>query len=577
MRCRKQIIFCCVLLLLCCSCSNVSIESGRTPDWYLEYGIGRNNIEKLQYGLDHGANINYLKHNVIGEKNPLQIVLNDNSDSRLFYYLLEQGADPNEKDLFLRCVHNVNVGYCRALLEHGADVNAVWSNVRYPNALTCAVFHDQLGGIDEKDVEELVALLLEYGAKVDPPVLEAALYAQQERPKWIAYRVQQIVLQELLRNGYESNLSPLLEAAMLGDSEGTVALLQSGEWPNREEEDHFLSLVAAFGSPEALRLLQSGGIDLTKGAYYPLVHIAAYYGNQQTYDYLKDGSIEYTKKDTVYETAGYYALQNQQLHIFRDWLENGTEAMRKKWNIWDLIRTAQFGNAELLDMLLQTGYDFFPKEKDGFTPTDVLRHAAEANYQEMYRYFVENQLIREADDYPVFAFSKESIAFSLQMGAPLDGEPVRRLVYDLASDGFRNDLLEYLLQLGADPNAYYGNDGIPCLEAVYRGNIESLKLLLDYGLDLDKTLPFRQDRLFSLAAQTGCTAILELLLSYGAEINWQDSSGRTALMLTAGNGWYDSVELLLRHGADKTLRDKDGQIAKDYTKANHFRKTASLL
>ena len=40
------------------------------------------------------------------------------------------------------------------------------------------------------------------------------------------------------------------------------------------------------------------------------------------------------------------------------------------------------------------------------------------------------------------------------------------------------------------------------------------------------------------------------------DVNWQTSDGRTALLLTAEEGYSSCMQLLLQHGADVNLSDR---------------------
>ena len=62
------------------------------------------------------------------------------------------------------------------------------------------------------------------------------------------------------------------------------------------------------------------------------------------------------------------------------------------------------------------------------------------------------------------------------------------------------------------------------------------------------------------------------LLGAGADINKQDNSGRTPLMLAANNGKIEVVRELLKRGAKKELKNNDGETAYDMK----FRNTAEI-
>lgn len=71
-----------------------------------------------------------------------------------------------------------------------------------------------------------------------------------------------------------------------------------------------------------------------------------------------------------------------------------------------------------------------------------------------------------------------------------------------------------------------------------------------------------------LAAREKFSLIVERLLDWGAEVDFQNTQGRTPLMEAALWGRHDNVQKLLDHDADKDLRDVDGYKAVDLARAS---------
>lgn len=82
-----------------------------------------------------------------------------------------------------------------------------------------------------------------------------------------------------------------------------------------------------------------------------------------------------------------------------------------------------------------------------------------------------------------------------------------------------------------------------------------------------------------LAAHYGHTAIIELLLAAGANLNAraENSIGNTPLMSAIAGGHLQLAELLLRRGADPTLSDKNGLSAAQLALANGHMEFAEKL
>ena len=160
----------------------------------------------------------------------------------------------------------------------------------------------------------------------------------------------------------------------------------------------------------------------------------------------------------------------------------------------------------------------------------------------------------------------------LSYGADIEGgdDMFRHLPLFVASFNGSVEILSYLLDNGADMNAVSNIEGhtiTPLIAAVQSGNLESVKVLLKYGADIEgrgdfkyvsKRHPFHSvsfegcTPLF-VAAGNGNVEILNCLLDSGADLNAvANTEGHTItpLIFAVQNGDLDCVKLLLQYGAD---------------------------
>ena len=98
--------------------------------------------------------------------------------------------------------------------------------------------------------------------------------------------------------------------------------------------------------------------------------------------------------------------------------------------------------------------------------------------------------------------------------------------------------------------------------AAFAQNVEAIDLLVRTGASLD---PVAEDETpFLGAIKWSRFTAAERLLQHGANVNFQNSKGVTALhMVLKKNSDRRYVEMLLRHGADPRLKARDGKTPLD--------------
>lgn len=137
-------------------------------------------------------------------------------------------------------------------------------------------------------------------------------------------------------------------------------------------------------------------------------------------------------------------------------------------------------------------------------------------------------------------------------GKPRRSGPLDRAIYEAAEEGDL-DVIDRLLQAGANVNAAVDGDGSPLIAAARGGRLAVVKHLLDRGAD--PNMPVSGDGAPLLAAaEKGKTEVVSLLLQRGANIELVVPGDENALIQASGSGRLEVVRLLVASGANVNAR-----------------------
>jgi ankyrin repeat protein len=132
----------------------------------------------------------------------------------------------------------------------------------------------------------------------------------------------------------------------------------------------------------------------------------------------------------------------------------------------------------------------------------------------------------------------------------------------------RPELVQQLLQEGADPNQQTKSGQTPLIWAAMTKRLGIVKILISFGADVNAhgknkrtALHDACQNIFSQADRELAQQIVLELLKAGANINVLDRNGETPLVLSAMGGELDLVKLLISHGASVNTKDRQGRTA----------------
>ena len=211
-----------------------------------------------------------------------------------------------------------------------------------------------------------------------------------------------------------------------------------------------------------------------------------------------------------------------------------------------LIYEVIIGDITEVQRLLDTDANLELKDQNGYTP---LMHAVKQQNSQMVEMLAD-------------------LGANVNISDNLEDTP---LVW--ASSMNNTEIVKILLGNGADPDK--GNF-TPVMWSAFHGNIQMLKLFLEYRANLNSRTHEGWTALMWTAEKGNIQAMWELLRR-GARVNMQNNSGQTALMFASRSGNIATVGLLLKKGGDSSIVDFDKKTALDYAKNFQHKDVIRLL
>ena len=133
-----------------------------------------------------------------------------------------------------------------------------------------------------------------------------------------------------------------------------------------------------------------------------------------------------------------------------------------------------------------------------------------------------------------------------------------------AVEACQTQAAELLIKNGAQTDFLTKLGQSPLIIAAGKGCLEIVRLLLNAGIDLHREDPKRRYNALMKAAEHNRLAVVELLVSKGAQVNYRNTFGVTPLMAAAQKGHAEIVEFLLSKKADVNAATLIGYTALTY-------------
>ncbi|TVY25720.1 Ankyrin-1 [Lachnellula hyalina] len=522
------------LLLLSGADANAQ-KFGDTP---LQIAARNDDVALVRLLLRNGAYVNAAARKKGGRTALQSAASTGNND--LVQILLDEGADVNAlpayengRTAIQAAAQGGHAETLRILRDLGADVNAKASPRGGRTCLQTAA---------ENSDTEMIRLLLRFRAEVNAPAASemgrTALQAAVQGHNSAGVDV-------LLNAGADINAAPsklkgmsaLYGAVRNNDLELSRRLLVTGD-PNGATSRHSPIVKAAKrGNFDLVRSLIDAGADAnalgqTRKRQFAL-QAAVGGGNIEVIRILLEAQVDVNASTIKYSlTPLELAIQKNRVDMVRLLLKNGASvnpalSVKRPATTALGVAMSRFSvNLIIVEDLIEAGADI----NRGSSAYGLPLYAAAHDYSLTKRL--------------------------LDAGANVNGQwpdypsPLQR-----ACAGLNIDTIRLLLGAGADINApaspKYGRTALQA--AAQRGNPPIVNLLLQHGANCNElAAEFHGATALQFAALEGRISIVLLLLRAGAEINAAPSitGGRTALEAAAEHGRLDVVSLLLKNDTD---------------------------
>jgi ankyrin repeat protein len=174
----------------------------------------------------------------------------------------------------------------------------------------------------------------------------------------------------------------------------------------------------------------------------------------------------------------------------------------------------------------------------------------------------------------VIAGNKAAVEKFIKDGIDVNYKFSGRTALILAANKGRKEIVEILLQAGANPDIPHFCGSTALMDVAKEGDVEMVEILLKAKANPDIQDTF-DDTALIFAVENNHKETVDILLKAKANPDIQDHSGGTALMLAARNGDKELVEVLLQAKANPDIRDHSGRTAFIY--ASDRKEIADML
>ncbi|XP_022662844.1 ankyrin repeat domain-containing protein 50-like isoform X2 [Varroa destructor] len=431
---------------------------------------------------------------------------------------------------------------------------------------------------EEGDLQ-LVARLVEMGAAIENADRNG------QTPLNLAARQGHLqVLEALLRAGAAvdradvDGWTPLRSSAWAGHAAVVDALLQFGARVDLADADGRTALrAAAWGGHDdiVMRLLKAGAAVNARDAEGRTALIAAaYMGHSAIVGHLLDAGadINHADKDgrTALSVAALCVPASQGHHaaVVSLLLERGAEVDHRDSEAMTALLVAAFeGHAEVCELLLEGGADVDHADATGRTPLFAAASMGHAHVVKRLLFWGAYVDSIDSEGRTVLSVAaaqgnSQTVECLLDRGLDeLHRDNAGWTALHYAAFEGHAQVCQLLMQAGAKPNEVDTDGRTPLILSAQEGHSACVQLFIQSCPRILEHRSHDGRTALRMAAMEGHKETVDLLLGFGADVNYQDADGRTTLYLLALEGNVSMLEHLIGRGADVEAVDLEGRTA----------------
>ncbi|MBS4164674.1 Uncharacterized protein PRO82_002005 [Candidatus Protochlamydia amoebophila] len=402
----------------------------------------------------------------------------------------------------------------------------------------------------------------------------------------------------------QTDQSLLEEATALQNAEGTRIILKALKNKGITEEElikklntqnaygetalHYLANVVDMPyfnrnkTEETLKLLLDHGADLHVKNRRGNTPLRYFQNSAELKKILKNIYPNYETKKNQKSSSPieklYTAIKQGDLDKVKELLENDKtliDYQDRKRGKTPLMHALDRGDLEIVELLLSYDFDITYLDNDGYS---VFHYCVDCNLKVEAKVDILKKLIQYAEssgytDMIAKAVNEDG-PNSLSMAIEYNGDSLElvkellpyycdeineRPYLSMAISMGQVEVARLLLEVGAKTDFQQCYDGwLPWYWAVFRGNLEIIKLLLEFSTDLHEINAEDENgmTILHLATRDLHLEMMELLLSQEKiDLEIQDNRGHTPLDIAIESGYYEGIKLLIHSGAQIKLAE----------------------